>query len=237
MELTEKKMGEFFPLNNRFIHYCAKHYKYTFHNDDTVNDARYYSVVNVMAYLKKHGNNFKDEPEMVSMVMSCIRYGILSAFSKKDFRKKQIDLRPFADFDATSTFGSNAGDSFNIADYYMPTEEQEDLSYLTLYNELVEHRLSDFQNKVLQECLINGIGVKEFALEHEVSESSVITAKRNIRNKFKKLIKEEDGQVISNQEYVPQVERRVRKNHGHQSELENEKKEYSYLKAMSFLHS
>lgn len=237
MKLTEKKMGEFFPLNNRFIYYCAKHYKYTFHHDDTVNDARYYSVMNVMNYLKKHGNNFKDEPEMVSMVMSCIRYGILSAFSKKDFRKKQIDLKPFADFETRSTFGSNAGDSFNIVDYYMPTDEQEDLSYLTLYNELVEHELSDFQNKVLQECLINGVGVKVFALEHEVSESSVTTAKRNIRKKFKKLIKEEHEQVTSYQEHVPQVERRVRKNHGHQSELENEKKEYSYLKAMSFLHS
>lgn len=238
MELTESKWAEFFPLNNRFIYYCAKYYGYTFHNDDVVNDARYYSVINLMRYVDNNGNVFKDEPEMVSIVMSCIRYGILHAYSQKERGKKQVESRPFSDFITNSNWGSNANGEYNRVENSLANSfQQEDEHFKTLLGILVEHELSEMQNMVLQECMLEGKTSKQFALEHRISETSVINARSIIKRRFKKLIKKEDEQVSNYQEYLPSTERTVRSNNGNQSELENEKKEYRYLKAMSFLHS
>lgn len=237
MKLTEKKLAEFFPIDNRFIYYCAKHYKYTFHHDDMVDDARYFSILNILSYTEKHGDEFKDEPEMVSMVMSCIRYGILNAFSRKDSGRGKLNSRPFSDFELDSNFGSNAKDRFNRLDNIMKSPPKEDDDYQRLLDLLVEHELTDLQNKVLKECLLEEKTAKEFCLEHGVTDSAVITAKRNIRKKFKNLIKREDEQSNCNQESVPQTERRVREDNGDQPQREYEAQEYRYLKAMSFLHS
>ena len=233
MELTEKKLGEFFPANNRFIYYCAKHYKYTFHSDDIVDDARYYSVLNVLRYTKKNGNVFKDEPEMVSVIMSCIRYGILSAFSDRDSRKKKVDSRPFSDFE----FESKGKGVFNLIDAHLGVDPKEENHYKVLLDILIEHRLSDLQKRVLQECIIGEKTAKEFSVEHEVSEGAVANAKFAIKYRFKKLIEKEDEQSSNHKEPLPQVERRVRIDNRNQSESAHEEKEYRYLKAMSFLHS
>lgn len=233
MELTEKKLGEFFPYNNRFIYYCAKHYKYTFHSDDIVDDARYHSVLNVLRYTKKNGNVFKDEPEMVSVVMSCIRYGILSAFSDRENRKKRIESRPFSDFE----FESKGKGVFNLIDAHLGVDPKEENHYKVLLDILVEHRLSDLQKRVLKECIIGEKTAKEFAIEHEVSEGAVANARFAIKYRFKKLIEKEDEQSSNYKEPLPQVERGVRSNNGNKPESEYEEKEYRYLKAMSFLYS
>jgi hypothetical protein len=89
----------------------------------------------------------------------------------------------------------------------------------------------------LRECLLEGKTAREFCLEHGVTESVVLTAKRNIRKKFKNLIKRENEQSNCNQESVSQVERGVPENNGNRSKREYEAQEYRYLKAMSFLHS
>lgn len=233
MELTEKKLGEFFPYNNRFIYYCAKHYKYTFHSDDIVDDARYHSVLNVLRYTKKNGNVFKDEPEMVSVVMSCIRYGILSAFSDRENRKKRIESRPFSDFE----FESKGKGVFNSIDAHLGVDPKEENHYKVLLDILVEHRLSDLQKRVLKECIIGEKTAKAFAIEHEVSEGAVANARFAIKYRFKKLIEKEDEQSSNYKEPLPQVERGVRSNNRHKPESEYEEKEYRYLKAMSFLYS
>ena len=238
MELTESKWGEFFPLNNRFIYYCAKYYGYAFRNDDVVNDARYYSVINLMRYVENNGSVFKDEPEMISIVMSCIRYGILSAFSDRDNRKKTIESRPFSDFITNSNWGSNSYGELNIAEYSMDNSfQQEDEHFKILLGILVEHELSEMQNMVLQECMLGEKTSKQFALEHEIPEGSVKNARLTIKRKFKKLIKKEDEQVSNYEEYVLPTKRAVRGNNRSESKLENEKKERSYLQAMSFLYS
>jgi hypothetical protein len=237
MELTESKWAEFFPLNNRFIYYCAKRYGYTFRNDEVVNDARYYSVINLMRYVENNGSVFKDEPEMISIVMSCIRYGILHAYSQKERGKKQVESRPFSDFITDSNWGSNSDSEYNTITNHMPKEYQEETHFKTLLEILVEHRLSELEKSVLQECILEGKSHKAFSVEHEVAESVIQSARRKIKRKFKNLIKKEDEQVSNYQEHVPSVERAVRGNNRNQSELENEEKEYRYLKAMSFLHS
>lgn len=237
MELTESKWAEFFPLNNRFIYYCAKYYGYTFHSDDTANDARYYSVINLLRYVENNGSVFKDEPEMISIVMSCIRYGILSAFSDRENRKKRIESRPFSDFITHSNWGYNSDEEYNIVTNSMPKTYQEETHFKTLLDILVEHRLSELEKKVLQQCMIDGKTTKEFSLEHEISESVVLSARRKIKTKFKNLIKKEDEQVSNHKERVPQVKQRVRKDNRDKSKLEYQEKEYRYLKAMSFLYS
>jgi hypothetical protein len=73
MKLTERRLRKFFPYNNRLIHFVAKRYGYSFQNNDVVDAARYYSFVNVTRYLKKNGDEFESEGEMIGMVMSSIR--------------------------------------------------------------------------------------------------------------------------------------------------------------------
>lgn len=239
MKLTEKKIAEFFPSDNRFIYYCAKHYKYTFWNEETVDDARYYAVLNVMRYIKNNGDEFKDEPMMVSVIMSCVRYGILSAFADRDNRKKRIDLRYESEMITHSNSSSSVTGELNRFESKLGVEDHfSDTHYRDLLDYLVEHTFTDRQNKVLQECLIGGKTMKQFSVEHNIPQSTVESDKRKIRLRFKRLIeKADEDKNISNQERVPQVERGVREIDRDQSFVEYEEKEYSYLKAMSFLYS
>ena len=235
MKLTDKKLAEFFPRDNRFIHFCAKRYKYSFWSDETVEDARYYSLLNVMRYFRKNGNDFEDEAAIIAFVMTCIRYGILSAFSDRDNRKKRIDLRYESEFIMTGDDSSE----YNFFESKLGVEDTfSDTHYTDLLDHLREHTLTERQNKVLQECLIDGKTMREFSVEHNVPQSTVESEKRKIRLRFKKLIEQEDeSKVSSNKECVPQVKRGVRKSNGSEPFVGYEEKEYSYLKAMSFLYS
>ena len=46
-KITEDRFKDWFPKSNRFLHYCAKYYGFSFHNEAVVEEAAYQSMLNV----------------------------------------------------------------------------------------------------------------------------------------------------------------------------------------------
>lgn len=241
MELTEKKLREFFPSNHRFIHFCAKKYGYTFYNQEAVESAHYYSAINLSRYLRKHGREFEDERSMVSVIMGAIRYGILTAVSDKSRRasrkyKKSVEVTYEADL-------------FRAEDDIQSKYERACISHdnpADGTHMLVEHfkSLADtLEVLVFEEHIIKGLTIKEVSVEHRQAERDLLNAKQRIKTKFKRLIKDEQQDlqdaksIVNHEEQVRQANQDVQEEHGYRRLLEEQSQERSYGKTMSFLHS
>lgn len=241
MELTEKKLREFFPSNHRFIHFCAKKYGYTFYNQEAVDSAHYYSAINLSRYFKKHGREFEDEKSMVSVIMGAIRYGILTAVSDKSRRasrkyKKSVETIYEADL-------------YNVEDQRDSKYDRACISYdnpADGTHMLIEHfkSLADtLEVLVFEEHIIKGLTLKEVSVEHRQTERDLLNAKQRVRTKFKRLIKDEqqdlqDAQgIVNHEEPIRQADKDVQEEHGYRRLLEEQSQERSYSKTMSFLHS
>ena len=46
-KITEDIFKDWFPKNNRFLHYCAKYYGFSFHNEAVVEEASFQAMLNV----------------------------------------------------------------------------------------------------------------------------------------------------------------------------------------------
>lgn len=238
MTLTEKRLKEFFPTDNRFIFYVAKKYKYTLYTDDIVNDARYHSIVNLTRYLKKHGWDFESEGEVVSAVMYSIRYGILHAYGEyKKLNERNLDIRLASDFILSDSDGLQTTYTKNLA-----VEDPEQGGLIFLYKNAIEHTLTELERKVV-EMMIDGFNMVEIDKELELKEGQAYLAKRRVQTRFKKAIKlenkNEKQQQLPNTDDAEQVQKSlqfIREDNWYKSIVEDEKKRSRYIKAMSFLH-
>ena len=100
-------------------------------------------------------------------------------------------------------------------------------------------QLSDVELIVLDEYMIKEHTAKKVAIEHGITERDVTNAKNRIRTKFKRLIKKEkeNADKCNHEAEVQSVIRDVPKTNRPGYIHEREAKKYSYLKAMSFLHT
>lgn len=241
MRLTERKLREFFPSNNRFIHFCAKRYGYGFFNDDAVNDARYYSSINILNYIKKHGDVFDDEAHLIATVMSSIRYGILTAV-KPSTTKQRVPTMLESDLIYDS--GRNQDSTYNKYEANCISFDEEYGGYDTLIDELRGRIKSPIESVCLEQCLLLGRPVSKVAKEHDVEDHILILAKHRIRTKFKKIIKEEDERIKSSRQIGDSNKSKVRTiNKGlsdedrYQRLREEQDTERSYSETMSFLYT
>jgi hypothetical protein len=238
MTLTEKKLKEFFPTDNRFIFYVAKRYGMSLHTDDIVNDARYHSIVNLTRYLKKYGWDFESEGEIVSAVMYSIRYGILHAYGEyKKLNERNLDIRLASDFVFDDGDGLYTTYTKNLA-----VEDDEQGGLVFLYKNAVEHTLTELERKVL-DMMIDGFNLVEIEKCLELKEGQAYLAKKRIQTRFKKAIKlenrNEKQQEFTSATYEKQVQKNlqfIREDNWYRSIIEDEKKRGRYIKAMSFLH-
>ena len=241
MKLTESKLKEFFPRNNRFIHYCAKHYGYTFFNDEAVNDARYFSAVNIINYTKKNGDVFDDESHLVATVMSCIRYGILTAV--KPYRKK-MRVETMLEADLIYTSGKDQDGTYNKYEANCVSYDQEYGGYDTLLETLRERIESPVERIFLEECMLLGDSVRDVSERHDVEPHVLNLAKYRVRTKFKKIIKEENERVKTSREIgnsyesqVQSVSQSLSDEDRYQRLRKEQDTERSYSETMSFLYS
>jgi len=241
MKLTESKLKEFFPRNNRFIHYCAKHYGYAFFNDDAADDARYYSSLNIINYTKKNGDTFDDESHLVATVMSCIRYGILTAV--KPYRKK-IRIETISEADLIYSSGKDQDNTYNKYEANCVSFDEEYGGYDTLLETLRERIESPIERLFLEQCMLQGRSVREVSEEHEVEPHILNLAKYRVRTKFKKIIKEENERVETSREIgnsykseVQSVDKSLSDEDRYQRLRKEQDTERSYSETMSFLYS
>jgi hypothetical protein len=53
MKITDKDLRNWFPRDMRFLHFCAKYYGYSFHNNEVVERANHLAILNVMRLVNR----------------------------------------------------------------------------------------------------------------------------------------------------------------------------------------
>ena len=241
MELTERKLREFFPRDHRFIHYCANKFGYSFFNQEAVDSAHYYSAINVTRYIEKNGRMFNDEKHLVSVIMGSIRYGIMTAVSDKSrmaSRKYKRSVETITEADLCYHEDDNMPTKYERA--CVSYDEHQDGTHMLI--DEFKSIADPIEAFVFEEHIVNGTAIYVLCAEHEYTESEIANAKKRIKTKFKNLIKDElhrlqNAQNITNYETeIPKVSRRVSEENRYKCFVEEQNKERSYRKAMSFLY-
>lgn len=241
MKLTEKKIKEFFPSDHRFIHFCAKRFGYSFYNQEAVDSAHYYSGLNLARYLRKHGREFKDERELVSVVMGSIRYGIMTAISDKSRResrkyKRSVDTVLESDLEIWDDTLSTRYERACVSH-----DEHTDGTHMLI--DSFKSLATAVELLVFDKHIINGITLTELSRDSGYSFGVLNNAKYKIKRKFKVLIEDEQEKlqtakdIVDHQEEVRPTDEDVCRANRDRRKAEEQDKERSYSQTMSFLHS
>lgn len=238
MKITDKDLRNWFPRDMRFLHFCAKYYGYSFHNDEVVERANHLAVLNVMRLVNRD-EEFEDEAHMTGIVMSSFRYAILNSYSNSlSANEKNLEVRN----DSELTYGvSDEEYSKYQANAVADTKEINNLvDFVTDY---AETNLPYLQRRALVECVIGESTMRELSEDTDTTVRQVHVAKQTAIRRVKKLIgvldenekkygkKETNGEYISPSRSKLQIEIQL------EPVRRNEERERDYSKAMSFIHT
>lgn len=231
MKITEENFKDWFPPDNRFLHFCAKYYGMSFRNDEVVEEAAFAAAKNVMR-LWKRGEEFESEQHMMGTIMSCFRFGILNAYATID-RRNRVDVRS----ESEVTYG-HSDDEFSL---YAKNLTSNDKEYNNL-DELIKGTLDADLNQV--EADIIRLVYYEDMKRNDVCEALDICTReyRNRLNtaltKLRRAIKDDEPkQKESLKPYPKFTYTKVRRPVRGKPKRTNESKERDYSKAMSYLYS
>lgn len=238
MKITEKDLRNWFPRDMRFLHFCAKYYGYSFHNDEVVERANHLAVLNVMRLVNRD-QEFEDEAHMTGIVMSSFRYAILNSYSNSlSANEKNLEVRN----DSELTYG--VGDeeySKYQASAVADTKEIDNL--VDFVTEYAETNLPYLQRRALVECVIGESTMKELATDTDTSVRKVHLAKQKAIRRVKKLIgalnenEKKYGKEETNGEYISPSRSKLQIEIQLEPVRRNEERERDYSKAMSFIHT
>ena len=93
MILTEKKMSELFPRDDRFLHFVARKNGLFFFCDEDVLTARHYAIIAVnRLYQSKF--EFDDEIHLMGVVEQNFRWSIFAMIKHNEALKRSVDIKP-----------------------------------------------------------------------------------------------------------------------------------------------
>jgi len=238
MKITERDLRNWFPADRRFLHFCAKYYGYSFHNDEVVERANHLAVLNVMRLVNRD-QEFEDEAHMTGMVMSSFRYAILNSYTNSlSANEKNLEVRN----ESEVTYGDGSEEySKYQANAVADTKEIDNL--IDVVRDYAETNLPYLQRRALIECVIGESSMKELATDTDTSVRKVHLAKQKAIRRIKKFIgvlnenekkygkKEADGKYISPSRSKLQIAIQL------EPIRKYETRERDYSKAMSFIHT
>ena len=238
MKITEKDLRNWFPRDMRFLHFCAKYYGYSFHNDEVVERANHLAVLNVMRLVNRD-QEFEDEAHMTGIVMSSFRYAILNSYSNSlSANEKNLEVRN----DSELTYG--VGDeeySKYQASAVADTKEIDNL--VDFVTEYAETNLPYLQRRALVECVIGESTMKELATDTDTSVRKVHLAKQKAIRRVKKLIgalnenEKKYGKEETNGKYISPSRSKLQIAIQLEPIRRDETRERDYSKAMSFVNT
>jgi len=238
MKITDKDLRNWFPRDMRFLHFCAKYYGYSFHNDEVVERANHLAVLNVMRLVNRD-QEFEDEAHMTGMVMSSFRYAILNSYSNSlSANEKNLEVRN--DSELTYGFGDEEYSKYQ-ASAVADTKEIDNL--VDFVTEYAETNLPYLQRRALVECVIGESTMKELATDTDTSVRKVHLAKQKAIRRVKKLIgalnenEKKYGKEETNGKYISPSRSKLQIAIQLEPVRRNEERERDYSKAMSFIHT
>lgn len=235
MQLTEQDFKEYFPKDNRFLHFCAKYYGMSFHNDEVVEEASFQALKNVMRIYKRE-QEFENEAEKTGIIMSCFRFGILNAYDQIK-RRERLDCRSESEL----TY-SSGDDEYNV---YLASAKSNDKEYDNLYNllhEFIENKLTHPERLVIKNNILEGQTYGHIAGVHDISETALRSARERALNKLRKYVraitstehtKNEQG---NNKRYISSDRSKLRIKVLLESIREKEAERNRYSEALSFVY-
>lgn len=95
IKLTDKIISEFFPRDNRFLHFVAKKHGQFFMNEDDVERASFYALEYI---LKKRGEEFENMSHINSLAEWAFRGAISRMISYNQAQKRDVEVYSESDF-------------------------------------------------------------------------------------------------------------------------------------------
>ena len=238
MKITDKDLRNWFPRDMRFLHFCAKYYGYSFHNDEVVERANHLAVLNVMRLVNRD-EEFEDEAHMTGIVMSSFRYAILNSYSNSlSANEKNLEVRN--DSELTYGVGDEEYSKYQASAVADTKEINNLVDFVTDY---AETNLPYLQRRALVECVIGESTMKELATDTETSVRKVHLAKQKAIRRVKKLIgalnenEKKYGKEETNGKYISPSRSKLQIEIQLEPVRRNEERERDYSKAMSFIHT
>jgi RNA polymerase sigma factor (sigma-70 family) len=236
MKLTEKHLREFFPRDMRFVHFVARRYGLSFHNDEAVEKANFYAQRDIIKIYNK-GIEFENKEHLYGYVMNAIRYSILRSY-KKLVNEENLDIRPESDY----IYGDGEEQFSKMESYTPPVDIDYDDCAEDTY-QMLSKTLSPIEAKVLHLRYKKDLKPKEIANELDTTTYNVKKISFRIITKYNKLtnrIKSKEYEYsLENKnalQSVQQAERRLQEQTQRQSSAAYKEKRKCYNETMSWLN-
>jgi len=238
MKITEKDLRNWFPRDMRFLHFCAKYYGYSFHNDEVVERANHLAVLNVMRLVNRD-QEFEDEAHMTGIVMSSFRYAILNSYSNSlTANEKNLEVRN----ESEVTYGDGSEEYSKYQESAVSNDKEID-NLLDVVRDYAETKLPYLERRALLECVIGESTMKELATDTDTTVRQVHLAKQKAIRRVKKLIgvldenEKKYGEQTDNGKYISPSRSKLQIAIQLEPIRRDEARERDYSKAMSFIHT
>jgi len=238
MKITEKDLRNWFPRDMRFLHFCAKYYGYSFHNDEVVERANHLAVLNVMRLVNRD-EEFEDEAHMTGMVMSSFRYAILNSYTNSlTANEKNLEVRN----ESEVTYGDGSEEYSKYQESAVSSDKEID-NLLDVVRDYAETKLPYLERRALLECVIGESTMKELATDTDTTVRQVHLAKQKAIRRVKKLIgvldenEKKYGEQTDNGKYISPSRSKLQIAIQLEPIRRDEARERDYSKAMSFIHT
>ena len=238
MKITEKDLRNWFPRDMRFLHFCAKYYGYSFHNDEVVERANHLAVLNVMRLVNRD-EEFEDEAHMTGMVMSSFRYAILNSYTNSlTANEKNLEVRN----ESEVTYGDGSEEYSKYQESAVSNDKEID-NLIDVVRDYAETKLPYLERRALLECVIGESTMKELATDTDTTVRQVHLAKQKAIRRVKKLIgvldenEKKYGEQTDNGKYISPSRSKLQIAIQLEPIRRDEARERDYSKAMSFIHT
>jgi DNA-directed RNA polymerase specialized sigma24 family protein len=238
MKITEKDLRNWFPRDMRFLHFCAKYYGYSFHNDEVVERANHLAVLNVMRLVNRD-EEFENEAHMTGMVMSSFRYAILNSYTNSlTANEKNLEVRN----ESEVTYGDGSEEYSKYQESAVSNDKEID-NLIDVVRDYAETNLPYLERRALLECVIGESTMKELATDTDTTVRQVHLAKQKAIRRVKKLIgvldenEKKYGEQTDNGKYISPSRSKLQIAIQLEPIRRDEARERDYSKAMSFIHT
>jgi hypothetical protein len=238
MKITEKDLRNWFPRDMRFLHFCAKYYGYSFHNDEVVERANHLAVLNVMRLVNRD-QEFENEAHMTGMVMSSFRYAILNSYTNSlTANEKNLEVRN----ESEVTYGDGSEEYSKYQESAVSNDKEID-NLIDVVRDYAETNLPYLERRALLECVIGESTMKELATDTDTTVRQVHLAKQKAIRRIKKLIgvldenEKKYGEQTDNGKYISPSRSKLQIAIQLEPVRRDEARERDYSKAMSFIHT
>lgn len=228
-KITEERFKDWFPKNNRFLHYCAKYYGFSFHNDEVVEEAAFQAMLNIKRLMDR-GEEFDSEKRLMATVMWCFRYGILSAYDQIK-RRNKLDCRN----ESEVTYGVGNEDDYSLFEAACIHHDKPYSNVKELINDAMLKELTWDESNIIRLYFFEGYKPKDIKEQLELTPRQFNNAYNRALAKLKIKLRENDRDKNITRKPKDTL-LSVRKSDRVQPVVKDTKKDSNYTKAMSFLH-